>query len=147
MRRAEAMAVGAAALLGGGVAYQFALALGAPLGEATLGGRADHADGVLEPTFRVIAAVSGLLLLLSAAIVLRRVRLVPLPLLGDRAVRWATWNIAVLLAFNTVGNLAAPHPLERWGMGALTLGAGLLAAGVARWADETPATPGGTAGA
>ncbi|MCB9483406.1 MAG: hypothetical protein H6675_05300 [Dehalococcoidia bacterium] len=152
MRRVEIMAIGAAALLGAGVAYQLGLAAGAPYGDATLGGRAEHVDGVLATRFRVIAAVSGGVLLGFAAIVLRRVRLIRLPVLSDRAVRWATWNIGVLLMFNTLGNLAAPHALERWGMGAITLVAGVLTLGVARWADRevaTPevATPGGTAGA
>jgi hypothetical protein len=32
----------------------------------------------------------------------------------------ACWGFALLFAVNTVGNLAGRHPLERWGMGALT---------------------------
>jgi hypothetical protein len=32
----------------------------------------------------------------------------------------ACWVFAALFAVNTLGNLAGRHPLERWGMGALT---------------------------
>ncbi|MEX0761080.1 MAG: hypothetical protein WD208_10020 [Dehalococcoidia bacterium] len=113
--------IGAAALISGVALFQAALALGLPLGEATFGGRAPTRDGVLTPTFRVIAAISGLALILFASVFLARADVISIGFSGDRFVYWATWVIVGFLILNTIGNLAAPHPVERWVMGPITL--------------------------
>lgn len=51
----------------------------------------------------------------------------PLPVLGRRFVRSGTWSIAGWFAIDTVMNLAARHPFERWVLGGTTLvAAGLI---------------------
>jgi hypothetical protein len=41
--------------------------------------------------------------------------------MGASFLRWATWGLMGFLALNTIANFAAPHPVERWVMGSLTL--------------------------
>jgi formate hydrogenlyase subunit 4 len=41
--------------------------------------------------------------------------------LGGAALVWVTWGIVAFLALNTLGNLSATHPVERWVMGSMTL--------------------------
>ncbi len=112
--------VGAPVLLLAVAAFQDALALGAPLGDATMGERARTKDGVLAPPFRIAAAGIGFLLLLAAWITAVRAGV-----LGDGPVaapfRWGTWAVVAFMAINTVGNLAGRHPLERWVMGPATI--------------------------
>lgn len=72
MTSVEIAAIAAAVLLGVVVAFQLSLALRAPLGEATMGGRARTTDGVLEPPFRVMAAASAVILGVAAWVVLAR---------------------------------------------------------------------------
>lgn len=131
MTVAATAAVGAAVVLAGVAAFQLGLALGLPLGEATLGGRAPTRDGVLSGGFRLIPAVSVLVLVLAAWIVLARAGVVAAGPLGHRFLVGATWGLVAFLALNTVGNLAAPHPVERWVMGAASLVVVLLCSVVA----------------
>jgi hypothetical protein len=114
-------AVAAAVLAGGVAAFQLALAAGAPLGDAVLGGNATTHEGVLSASFRALAAVQSLFLLLMGWVLLARAAVVSVPFLGGDTLTWITWVIVAVLALNTIANLAAPHPVERWVMGSITL--------------------------
>ncbi|TAJ16143.1 MAG: hypothetical protein EPO65_13800 [Dehalococcoidia bacterium] len=112
--------IGAAVLLAVAAGFQSALALGLPLGAATLGGRATTVDGVLTPPFRGAAAATALVLVLFAWLFLVRAQVLPRRVIGPRAARLCTGAVLFLMVVNTAGNFSAPHPLERWGMGAVT---------------------------
>ncbi len=127
----QATGVAAAGLFAAGAAFQLALALGAPYGDAVLGGRADTVAGVLTGPYRWVAAGQGLLLVGLGGVVLARAGLVPSGRLGPRGLRRATGVVAGLMLVNTVGNLASPSALERW-MGAGTATAAVLCAVLAR---------------
>lgn len=127
----QTAAVAAAVLAAGVAAFQLALAAGAPLGDAVLGGNAPTHDGVLTAPFRTLASIQSMVLLLLGWVLLARTSVVTMPFLGGSTLTWLTWGIVVLLALNTVANLAAHHPVERWVMGSITLlltGIGLVIA-------------------
>ena len=126
----ELAAVAAAVLMAAVVAFQLALAAGLPLGEATMGGRADTVEGVLQPPFRAVALGSAIILVLAAWIVLGRAGMVPVFLSGQ-ALAWSAWVVAGFMGLNTASNLTGRHPLERWGMASITLVAALLVGYVA----------------
>jgi hypothetical protein len=126
----EVAAVVAAVLLAAVIGFQLALAAGLPLGEATMGGRASTAHGVLQPPFRAIAVGSAIVLVLAAWIVLARAGMLPV-FVGGQGLVWGAWVVAGFLALNTLSNLSGRHPLERWGMASITLVAGLLVGYVA----------------
>jgi len=130
MTLVELAAVAAAVLLAAVAAFQVALAAGLHLGETTMGGRAATVKGVLQPPYRAIALGSAAVLVLAAWIVLGRAGLVPI-FLGGQALVWSVWVVAGFMALNTVTNLSGRHPLERWGMGSITLAAALLVGYVA----------------
>jgi len=125
MTLVELAAVAAAVLMAAVFAFQIALAAGLPLGEATMGGRAATLDGVLQRPYRAIALGSAMVLVLAAWIVLGRAGLMPIFLEGQALV-WSAWVVAGFMALNTLTNLSGRHPLERWGMGSITLAAALL---------------------
>ena len=77
-----------------------------------------------------MAAGSAVFLVLAAWIVLARAGLVPI-FLGSQALAWSAWVVAGFMALNTLTNLSGKHPLERWGMGSITLVGALLVAYVA----------------
>lgn len=97
-----------ALLTAGVVAFQIALALGAPWGDYAMGGAF---PGQYPPPMRVAAVVQALLLTLLAAVVLSRA--------GIALRRWAllsrtlVWVIVVLLAVGIVLNLITPSGGER----------------------------------
>ena len=126
----ELAAVAAAALIALVVLFQIALALGAPMGEATMGGRAQHAWGVLTRRYRLMALASAALLVVAALIVLLRAGLVDIGL-PETVISIGTWVVVGFSVLNTLTNLSGHHPLERWGMSAITLAVALLAAYVA----------------
>ncbi len=97
------------------------MAAGLPLGEATMGGSVTTVDGVLPTGFRVIAAVSAGILGGFAWVVLARAGVVSARRLSDRSLAWLTWGLVGFLTLNTVGNLSAPHPVERYIMGSTTI--------------------------
>lgn len=130
MTLVEWAAGGAAVLMAAAAAFQLALAAGLPLGEATMGGRAPTVDGVLQPSYRVMAVGSAGVLVLAAWIVLGRAGTVPV-FLDDQALVWSAWVVAGFMALNTLTNLSGRHPLERWGMASMTLVAALLVGYVA----------------
>jgi hypothetical protein len=103
----------AAALTFGGVvlvviAFQLALALGAPWGSYAMGGAF---PGRFPPRMRVAAAVQAGLLGVVAAIVLAAVGVI-LPML-DSGLRWLLWMPVVFSAAGVVLNLITPSAGER----------------------------------
>jgi hypothetical protein len=130
MTLVELAAFAAAVLMAAVAAFQLALAAGLPLGEATMGGRAPTVDGVLVPRYRAFAAGSAVVLVLAAWLVLGRAGSVPV-FLGGQALATAAWVVAGFLALNTLTNLSGRHPLERWGMAAITLVSAVLVGYVA----------------
>ena len=114
-------AVGASILIAGISAYQLALALGLALGEATLGGRAPTTDGVLSGSFRAVAAASAAVLIGIAWLVLARSGVTGSGRLPTGFVNGLTWAIFGFLVLNTFANFAAPHLVERWVIGSITL--------------------------
>jgi hypothetical protein len=117
----EMAAIVAAVLLVAVAAFQVALTLGAPFGAMTMGGRASMVDGVLTPPYRIAAALSAVLLVISAWVVLARAGIAWLPLLDDRAVGWATWVIVAFTVLNSLTNLSGSHAVEKYGMTAVTV--------------------------
>lgn len=117
----QTAAVAGAVLVAGVAAFQIALAPGAPLGDAVLGGNAPTEGGTLTGPFRAPAGVQAIVLLLLGWILLARTEVVTSPGLSSGTLVWMTWVIVVFLAVNTVANLTASHPVERWVMGSLTL--------------------------
>jgi len=124
-------ATAAACLLGIVVAFQLALAAGAPWGAAAYGGRAARTDGRLLTRHRIASAVAAVVLMGSGWLVLAAGSVVGPGSLPDEALTGGVWVLVGLLALNTVGNLAARHPLERWGAGGLTAVLTVLCAVVA----------------
>ncbi len=124
-------AVVASGLLGVAAVHQVALASGAPWGDAAYGGRAPTTAGVLDPPYRWVSAVAAVNLSVSAWVVAMSGGVVRRRPLGARALRTWTWVITAALAGNTVANLAARHPAERWGLGTLTAMASVLCSVVA----------------
>ncbi len=94
------------------VLFQLALALGAPWGAYTLGGRF---PGRLPPRMRLAALAQMLVLLLFAAIVLVRAGLVFEGLYPFSRV--AVWFVAGFFVLGSIANLATPSRGERllWG--------------------------------
>lgn len=105
-----------AALLVLTAAFQVALALGAPYGEATMGGRAATVDGVLTSRYRGLAAVSALVLVGLAVVVVMD------------GPAWPKWAVAAFLIINSVANFTAPHRLERRVFGPIAAAAAVATA-------------------
>ena len=143
-RRRRAAAIVGALPLAVVAAFQVALWLGAPYGDAVLGGRAQTTDGTLTAPLRWAALGQAGVLLAMAWALLGRGGLARVPGLGDRGLRRAAWAIAAFMAVNTAGNLSSPHPLERW-MGAATLTVALASAVLAAAGEpaKPPTTPAG----
>jgi hypothetical protein len=100
-------------------AFQVALALGAPLGRASWGGRHSRR---LPAGLRIASALAVLVWMLAALIVLARggYELSPVP---DAAARWGTWVLVGVMPLAALMNLASPSRWERflWGPVALIL--------------------------
>jgi hypothetical protein len=99
-RAARAATIGFAAL----IAFQAALAAGAPLGDAAWGGA--HAN--LTTGQRVGSAISVGLYLLAIVVVEGRAAG-----LAERRYRWGTWIVAVVLGASAVLNVASPSLWEK----------------------------------
>ena len=92
----------------GVVAFQIALAAGAPWGAYAMGGAS---PGQFPPAMRIAAMIQALLLAGMAAAILARAGLV-LP--GwSRASLWLVWIVVALTAFSLVLNLITPSAGER----------------------------------
>ena len=121
MTSTAVLALAAAVLLAVAAAFQLALGLGAPWAAAAYGGRVTLPDGRLPRGHRVASVVTVLVLAGIGWLLL--VRGGVLPSASDGAGTFLTvavWVVAALFALNTLGNLSGRHPVERWGMGAVT---------------------------
>ena len=92
----------------GVIAFQFALAAGAPWGAYAMGGAF---PGQFPPGLRVAAVVQAVILVLLALVVLARAG-VAVP--GwSRSSRWLIWVVAAFSALSFVLNLITPSAGER----------------------------------
>jgi hypothetical protein len=112
--------VAAASLLGIVVFFQLGLAAGAPWGAAAYGGRAAQADGRLPTRYRVASAGTAVFLVAALWLILAASAVTTRTSLTETLLTVGIWVLAGLFAVNTIGNLAARHPVERWGAGGIT---------------------------
>lgn len=89
------------------VAFQIALAAGAPWGEYAMGGAF---PGQFPPALRIAALIQAALLVGLAVIVLARAGLVAV---WSRAARWLIWVVVGFSALSFVLNLITPSAGER----------------------------------
>jgi hypothetical protein len=115
----EGLAIGACGLLLLAASFQVGLGAGAPWAAAAYGGRVALPDGRLPRAYRVASFLTALVLVAIGWLLLLRGGAIG-SVSGNPALTAACWVCAVLFAVNALGNLAGRHPLERWGMGALT---------------------------
>ena len=106
--RSKAAAAAAAGFTGFAV-FQLALALGAPLGRAAMGG----AHTYLPAGLRMVSGIAVLIWLLAALVVLRRGGY-RVPLISARAARGGTWVLTGLLSLGVLLNFASPSGWERF---------------------------------
>jgi hypothetical protein len=90
------------------VAFQFALALGAPWGGYAMGGAY---PGVFPPALRVAAVIQGLLLTATALVVLSRSGLILAS--WARVSAWLVWLVVALGGVSLVLNTITPDATER----------------------------------
>lgn len=112
-----APAIAAAIGFGGIVAFQIALAAGAPLGHAAWGG--SHA-GQLPVGLRVGSGVAVAVWASAAVIVLGRAAVMATPL-PPTFLQWATWGLFGVTLVGALMNLASPSPWERYGWAPIML--------------------------
>jgi hypothetical protein len=112
-------AVVALVLLAVIVAFQLALALGAPWGSAAWGGQ--H-PGVLPDRLRVTSGVAAIVVYpMIALLVVSAAGWVDVPWLGGLGA-WPMWILAGFLALGALANFASRSPRERiWGPVALAI--------------------------
>ena len=125
-RTGHIAAVAAAVCLGSLAAFQLALALGAPLGDAAWGGTESH----LSTGERVGSSVSVVFYCAATWIVLGRAGLrgsPQRPLFGR-----ATWFLAAVFALSAVMNFASPSSWENFLMGPAAALLAILCVVVAR---------------
>jgi hypothetical protein len=102
-------AAAAAAGFTGLAAFELALAAGAPLGRAAMGG----AHTYLPAGLRIVSALAVAIWLLAALVVLRRGGY-RAPLVSARAAQTGTWVLTGLLTLGVLMNLASPSGWERY---------------------------------
>jgi hypothetical protein len=97
-------------------AFQAALALGAPLGQAAWGGQQPR----LPTRYRIGSAVAFAIWILAALIILERAdfEVSPLPQVVER---WGTWILVGLLSVGALMNVASSSRWERYLWGPLAL--------------------------
>ena len=115
----EGFASAGCALLLLAASFQLALSAGAPWAAAAYGGRARLSDGRLPTHYRAASLITAAVLIAIGWLLLLRGGVVGSSS-QNSALTAACWGFALLFAVNTVANLAGRHPVERWGMGALT---------------------------
>ena len=121
-------AIVASALFVAMVAFQTALALGAPLGAHVLGGRN---VGRLPVRLRVFSGIAAVVLVGAALVILARAGIIGWPSGGAGLLAPASWAIAGFLVLNTLGNLTSRSRLERTVLAATTAVLAVLCAYVA----------------
>lgn len=120
MSTSDVAALIIAVLLGAVACFQGSLAAGAPWGDRSYGGRVETVGGVLPRRYRTMSAAAVVVLGLAVWIVLARAGLVDARRMSDGALGVAIWAVVGILALNTAANLASIHPIERYGLGAVT---------------------------
>ena len=107
-----------AAVSAGVIAFQFALAAGAPWGSYAMGGAF---PGQFPPALRIAALVQAALIAGMATVVMARAGLVLTE--WSRASRWLVWVVVAFSAMSLVLNLITPSAGERaiWAPVALLL--------------------------
>lgn len=90
------------------IAFQIALAAGAPWGAFAMGGAF---PGQFPPALRIVALVQAVLLFAMAAVVLARAGVI-LPR-WSRVSRWLIWLVVAFAALSLVLNLITPSAGER----------------------------------
>ena len=123
----ESMSIAACGLLLLGASFQVGLSAGAPWAAAAYGGRAAQPDGRLSGTYRVASAITAVVMTVIGWLLLLRGGVVG-SASGNSALNLACWGFCALFTLNTLGNLAGRHPVERWGMAALTAALAVLCA-------------------
>jgi hypothetical protein len=108
MTISKAAALLYATISAGVVAFQIALALGAPWGSYAMGGAF---PGQFPPALRVAAIIQAVLLIGLAAVVLARAGLI-LPN-WYKASRWLVWIVVAFSALSLVLNVITPSAGER----------------------------------
>jgi hypothetical protein len=105
------------------LAFQFALAAGAPLGHAAWGGT----QAQLSTAQRVGSAASVAFYLLAILVVRRRAA-------GrvERRYRWATWGLVGILGLSALLNAASNSPWEKYVLAPVALALAASCAVVAR---------------
>ncbi|MCU1590466.1 MAG: hypothetical protein JWP11_1722 [Frankiales bacterium] len=112
------------------VAFQLAIALGAPFGAAAWGGA--H-SGPLPGDLRTASAFGAAFWALAALTVLARGGVRP-SLASSRVSRHGTWVLVGILALGTTVNAASSSPWERFGWAPLNLALALVTVRLARTA-------------
>ena len=126
----QTAAIAAAALFGVVALFQGALALGVPWGAYAYGGRAVSDDGTLPPTYRGASAVTAVVLVLFAIVILTRAGIVGTS--GESTlVTVLSWVIVGFMAINTPMNFLGKHWIEKFVFGGITLALVVLCAIVA----------------
>lgn len=97
-----------AVVTGGAIAFQGALALGAPWGEYTMGGAY---RGSLPPRLRVAAVGQALVLAVLVLIVLSKAGVVDVPVVRD--LPWLPWVAVAFSVVSLVLNAISRSPSER----------------------------------
>lgn len=116
----ETAAIAAAVLFGVVALFQVALALGVPWGAFAFGGRAVRDDGILPVGYRAASAVTAVVLVFFAVVILIRGGVIGAS--GDST--WVTvmsWVIVAFMAINTPMNLMGQHWIEKYVFGGITL--------------------------
>jgi len=134
VRVAIVAAIVFAALTAGAVAFQLALALGAPWGSYAMGGAF---PGAYPPPMRAAAVVQAVLLAVIALVVLSRSGLVLER--WSRISRWAIWLVVAFSALSVLLNVITPSFGERaiWVPVAVLLLASSLTVAIAARRDPT----------
>jgi hypothetical protein len=101
------------------VAFQVALAAGAPWGAAAFGGRFVQSEGRLTPRYRVNSAVAALALTGAAWLILVAGSVIGRGPVPEKVLTATMWALAAIFALNALGNLFGRHPVERFGASAL----------------------------
>jgi hypothetical protein len=125
-RAAQAATIGFAAL----IAFQSALAAGAPLGHAAWGGTNAH----LTTGQRVASALSVVVYIAAIVVVRRRAH-------GrvERRYRWGTWALAMIFVVAALANIASDSAWENYLLAPVALALGVLCAVVARTSSRSAA--------
>jgi hypothetical protein len=111
-------------------AFQLALAVGAPFGEAAWGG---GRSGRLPAGLRVASAAATVFWLIAALVILARGG-VDVPLVPSAVARWGAWALVGVLSLGALMNFASSSRWERFLWGPLALALAVLSFIVARGA-------------